>query len=136
MSADNSPFSALDKMLFSPTPVEKKGKLAHSTRSSAAKQQSRKRAKSHSCESAKVQNSKAAKPQIRKAANPQDRQTATLREHGRESINHGLSIYEDQLFSLKEIQLERQKVLRKKYSLGDLAKEALDLFIRKERNQE
>ena len=54
----------------------------------------------------------------------------------RRKIRHGFDIFEDQVLSLKEIQLARQKESGKKYLLGDLVKEALDMFITKEHIQD
>ena len=58
------------------------------------------------------------------------------REKERRKIRHTFDIYDDQLFSLKELALERQKLFGKRELLGDLVQEALDAFITKERNKE
>src|SRR3712207_4535265 len=52
----------------------------------------------------------------------------------RRKVRHTFDIYDDQLFSLKEITLTRQKRCGEKVLLGDLVQEALDMFITKERN--
>ncbi len=54
----------------------------------------------------------------------------------RRKIRHTFDIYDDQLLSLKEIAIERQKVFGERVLLGDLVQEALDTFISKERNKE
>jgi hypothetical protein len=54
----------------------------------------------------------------------------------RRKIRHTFDIFDDQLLSLKEIAIERQKVFGERVLLGDLVQEALDLFISKERNKE
>ena len=170
MNAQDNPFGALDKLLFSPVqgkPKEDKplsdeptGQLpqvsptppsknipksagsipvtpspAKLQSRSVAKTQVRKKTNLPSRQTAKVQNDEIAKSQLRKDADSQERRTAKSQVQERKSINHGLNIYEDQLFRLKEIQLERQRAGVGKYSLGDLAKEALDIFIRQERKK-
>jgi hypothetical protein len=54
----------------------------------------------------------------------------------RRKIRHTFDIYDDQLLSLREIAIERQKVFGERVLLGDLVQEALDMFIAKERNKE
>ncbi len=54
----------------------------------------------------------------------------------RRKIRHTFDIFEDQLLSLKEITLSRQKRFGKRELLGDLVQQALDMFITKERNNE
>lgn len=54
----------------------------------------------------------------------------------RQKIRHTFDIFADQLLSLKEIQLDRERVFGKKCRIGDLAQEALDMLITKERNTE
>ncbi len=54
----------------------------------------------------------------------------------RTKIRHTFDILADQLFSLREIALEREKSVRKRVLIGDLVQEALDIFITKERNKE
>ncbi len=54
----------------------------------------------------------------------------------RAKIRHTFDIYEDQLLSLKEIALVRQRTFGEKTLLGDLVQEALDTIITKERNKE
>ena len=119
-------------------------KAANSQSRGPAKSQSRQTATSHdrkvakplSSEAAKLQDREPLESQSREAAPPRSRSTADLQQQPRKTINHGLTIFEDQLLSLKEIQLDRQKLLGKKYCLGDLVKAALDMFITKERSQE
>jgi hypothetical protein len=53
----------------------------------------------------------------------------------RKKIRHTFDIYDDQLLSLREIALERQKIFGERVLLGDLVQEALDMFISKERNK-
>jgi hypothetical protein len=54
----------------------------------------------------------------------------------RRKVRHTFDIYDDQLFSLKEIALARQKLLGERVLLGELVQEALDAFISKERTKE
>jgi hypothetical protein len=54
----------------------------------------------------------------------------------RRKVRHTFDIYDDQLFSLKEIALERQKLFGERVLLGDLVQEALDAFISTERTKE
>ncbi len=54
----------------------------------------------------------------------------------RRKIRHTFDIYEDQLLSLKEVAIERQKLFGERVLLGDLVQEALDALITKERNKE
>jgi hypothetical protein len=54
----------------------------------------------------------------------------------RTKIRHTFDIYEDQLLSLKEINLNREKLFGQRVLLGDTVQEALDMFITKERNKE
>jgi hypothetical protein len=51
----------------------------------------------------------------------------------REVVRHSFDIYADQLFALKEIALSREKITGYKVLLGDLAKEALDILIKREK---
>lgn len=52
-----------------------------------------------------------------------------VRTNERTRMRHSFDIYEDQLISLKEIAIKRQKATGKRILLGDLAQEALDTFI-------
>ena len=54
----------------------------------------------------------------------------------RTKIRHTFDILADQLLSLREIALEREKVFGSRVLIGDLVQEALDMFITKERNKE
>lgn len=54
----------------------------------------------------------------------------------RTKVRHTFDIFKDQLSALRKIQLEREELFGKHYLLGDLAQEALDLFITKHRNNE
>jgi len=54
----------------------------------------------------------------------------------RGKIRHTFDIYEDQLLSLKEVAIARQKLFGERVLLGDLVQEALDTLITKERNKE
>lgn len=51
----------------------------------------------------------------------------------RKKIRHAFDIFADQLISLKELQLARQKATGDNQSLGHLIQEALDLFLVNER---
>lgn len=50
----------------------------------------------------------------------------------RRKLRHTFDILQDQLASLRRIQLAREERLGKRYLLGELVQEALDLFITKE----
>lgn len=54
----------------------------------------------------------------------------------RTKIRHTFDILADQLLSLREIALEREKLFGSRVLIGDLVQEALDMFITKERNKE
>jgi hypothetical protein len=54
----------------------------------------------------------------------------------RTKIRHTFDIYEDQLLSLKEINLNREILFGQRVLIGDTVQEALDMFITKERNKE
>ena len=54
----------------------------------------------------------------------------------RTKIRHTFDVFADQVTSLKHIQLEREETFAKRYLLGELVQEALDLFITRERNNE
>jgi hypothetical protein len=58
------------------------------------------------------------------------------RTNVRTKIRHTFDIYADQLMSLRQIALKREATFGKRTLLGDLAQEALDLFLTKERNKE
>ena len=52
----------------------------------------------------------------------------------RRKVRHTFDIFGDQLLSLKEIAIERQRISGNRVLLGDLVQEALDRFITRERN--
>jgi hypothetical protein len=80
---------------------------------------------------------KAKRPEGQTAKRPKGRTAVwPKKETIRRKTRHGFDIFEDQVFSLKEIQLRRQRETGKRYLLGDLAKEALDMFITKEYAQD
>lgn len=54
----------------------------------------------------------------------------------RRKIRHTFDILADQLLSLREIAVAREKSFGRRALLGELVQEALDLFIAKERNKE
>jgi hypothetical protein len=54
----------------------------------------------------------------------------------RTKVRHTFDIFKDQLAALRKIQLEREELFGKRSLLGDLAQEALDMFITKQRNNE
>ena len=54
----------------------------------------------------------------------------------RTKIRHTFDVFADQVTSLKHIQLEREETFAKRYLLGELVQEALDLFITRERKNE
>ena len=54
----------------------------------------------------------------------------------RNKIRHTFDIFSDQLLSLRELAIDREKTFGKRVLIGDLVQEALDMFITKERNKE
>jgi hypothetical protein len=58
------------------------------------------------------------------------------RKNERMRVRHSFDIFQDQLLSLKEIAINRQKVDGERVLLGDLVQEALDKFIANERKNE
>lgn len=58
------------------------------------------------------------------------------RTNGRTKVRHSFDILSDQLFALRQLAVERERLLGRKVLLGDLVQEALDTFITRERNQE
>lgn len=56
-----------------------------------------------------------------------------VKQQKRIPLRSSFDIYADQLLALKEIALNREKITADKVLLGDLAKEALDLLIAKEK---
>lgn len=54
----------------------------------------------------------------------------------RTKIRNAFDIFVDQLMSLREITLEREKITGSRVLLGDLVQEALDMFISKEKNKQ
>jgi hypothetical protein len=54
----------------------------------------------------------------------------------RTKVRHTFDIFKDQLAALRKIQVEREALVGKRSLLGDLAQEALDLFITKQRTNE
>lgn len=52
----------------------------------------------------------------------------------RTKIRHTFDIFEDQLLSLREIALDQEKMFGERVLLGDLAQQALDMLIAKEKN--
>ena len=57
------------------------------------------------------------------------------RPKARRKIRHTFDIFADQLMSLREIALERESETGDRVLLGDLAQEALDMLITKERTK-
>lgn len=57
------------------------------------------------------------------------------RANGRTKVRHSFDIHSDQLFALRELAVERERVLGHKVLLGDLVQEALDLFISREQRE-
>lgn len=53
----------------------------------------------------------------------------------RAKIRHTFDIYADQLLSLREIALDQEKMFGERVLLGDLAQQALDMLIAKEKNK-
>ena len=59
-------------------------------------------------------------------------ETTNERITERSKIRHTFDIYSDQLLSLKEITISKEKISGKRSLIGELVQEALDLFIKKE----
>ncbi len=53
----------------------------------------------------------------------------------RTKIRHTFDIFADQLLSLREIALDQEKIYGERVLLGDLAQQALDMLIAKEKNK-
>ena len=53
----------------------------------------------------------------------------------RTKIRHTFDIFADQLLSLREIAIEQEKMFGERVLLGELAQQALDMFITKEKNK-
>lgn len=70
---------------------------------------------------------------------PQEEQRTSeqtnVRPKERTKTRHSFDVFEDQLLSLKEIQLQREKESGEKTLLGDLVQEALDRLIAEERTK-
>ncbi len=90
-------------------------------------------------------------PRTQSTLQPTDQSTKELTKHipmegtkqrsievtnERTKIRHTFDILADQLLSLREIALAREKQVKKRILIGDLVQEALDIFITKERNKE
>jgi hypothetical protein len=58
------------------------------------------------------------------------------RKNERKKIHHSFDIFNDQLMSLKELVLVRERAFGRRVKLSELVQEALDMFITKERNKE
>jgi len=54
----------------------------------------------------------------------------------RTKVRHSFDVYEDQLLSLREIGLARERLSGKRVQIGELAQEALDKLISSERSTE
>lgn len=54
----------------------------------------------------------------------------------RPKVRHTFDVLSDQLFALREIAVERERLVGRKVLLGDLVQEALDRFISIEKNHE
>ena len=51
----------------------------------------------------------------------------------RKKTRHTFDIFPDQLIALRELAIQRERRVGRRVLLGDLVQEALDLFIRQER---
>jgi hypothetical protein len=58
------------------------------------------------------------------------------RKNERKKIHHSFDVFSDQLMSLKELVLVRERAFGRRIKLSELVQEALDMFITKERNKE
>ena len=68
--------------------------------------------------------------------NEQNNETTNERTNvERVKIRHTFDIFKDQLMSFKKIQLERETTFGKRVRIGDLAQQALDMFITTENNK-
>ena len=68
--------------------------------------------------------------------NKRNKQVTNVPTNERTKIRHTFDIFHDQLLSLREITLEREKTFGKRVLIGEVAQEALDMFITNERNKE
>lgn len=75
-------------------------------------------------------------PENKNRYNEQTNVSTNERHKKRPKIRHTFDIFADQLISLREITLEREKKFGERVLLGDLAQEALDMLITKERNKD
>jgi hypothetical protein len=96
----------------------------------AMKAQTNKRTNERTNKRLKVKTNK--RTNVRTVKVSKSRKTVLPKEEVRRKARHSFDIFEDQALSLKEIQLARQKETGKRCLLGDLVKEALDMFIAKE----
>src|ERR671938_89316 len=74
-------------------------------------------------------------PQIPPSTTKPSKKPTNERTFQRRKIRHTFDVFDDQLLSLREIALEREKAFGQRVLLGDLAQEALDMLIAKERNK-
>jgi hypothetical protein len=75
-------------------------------------------------------------PQTEQGTNEETFDRSNERSVERRKVRHTFDIFQDQLSSLRKLQLEREETFGKRYLLGDLVQEALDLFITKQRNND
>lgn len=59
---------------------------------------------------------------------------SNVESNERTRIRHTFDILDDQLLTLREISIERQKMFGRRVLLGELVQEALDMLITRERN--
>jgi hypothetical protein len=65
---------------------------------------------------------------------PTNEQNSVL-PYNRMKIRHTFDIYADQLLALREIAIDQEKMFGERVLLGDLAQQALDMLISKEKNK-
>jgi len=58
-----------------------------------------------------------------------------VKPNKRAKIRHTFDIFADQLLSLRQISIDQEKIFGERVLLGDLAQQALDMFITKEKNK-
>jgi hypothetical protein len=72
---------------------------------------------------------------INEKSNERTFERNTKRYVKRNKIRHTFDIFADQLLSLREISIDEEKLTGERVLIGDLAQQALDMFISKHRNK-
>ncbi len=104
---------------------------AHATDHQRQVQEERKHAEVTSLSHTREANERSMQPTTQR-----NKQETNVPTNERTKIRHTFDIFHDQLLSLREISLAREKLFGKRVLIGELAQEALDRFIKNERNKE